>query len=355
MGSMPEKKTMRAQQYDARDNKLHLNEIPIPTPREHEILVKMGSASLCHTDAMLFEPNDQGLILGKNPVTIGHEGTGRVVSTGSGDIARTFKEGDPVGFLCAVDCCFVCYACKNVHNAWCATGETKIQGFSADGYFAEYAVVDAREAIILPENLDPKTSAPLFCAGVTAYHGIADCQLPAGSWLAVIGCGGLGHMGIQYAKAMGHNVIAIDITDDAIEEARICGADYTFNSMADKDWKKKIVELTKGGVHAAVNFTASKKSYDDCPAIVKAGQGIIMVVGIPQQPLEFNGLDIALGRYQVKGSSNGTCYNMREAVEFSAKHNITPHMTTFKLEEVPKMVELMNAHKAKGRMGVVFD
>jgi len=118
-------------------------------------------------------------------------------------------------------------------------------------------------------------------------------------------------MGIQYAKAMGHNVIAIDITDDAIEEARICGADYTFNSMADKDWKKKIVELTKGGVHAAVNFTASKKSYDDCPAIVKAGQGIIMVVGIPQQPLEFNGLDIALGRYQVKGSSNGSEFTFR--------------------------------------------
>ena len=90
--------------------------------------------------------------------------------------------------------------------------------------------------------MDPRSSAPLFCAGVTAYHSIADCQLPAGSWLAVIGCGGLGHMGIQYAKAMGHKVIAIDITDDAIQEAKSCGADYTFNSMVDKDYQKKIVE-----------------------------------------------------------------------------------------------------------------
>ncbi|KNG50610.1 checkpoint protein kinase [Stemphylium lycopersici] len=352
MSSITEQKTMRAMQYDARDNKLHLNEVPIPEPREHEVLVKMESASLCHTDVMLFETNEQGLILGKNPVTIGHEGTGRVAATGSGEVAKNFKQGDPVGFICAVDCCFECYACKNVHNAWCSTGQTKIQGFSADGYFAEYAVVDAREAIILPENLDPKKSAPLFCAGVTAYHGIADCELPAGSWVAVIGCGGLGHMGIQYSKAMGHKVIAIDITDAAMDEAKNCGADYTFNSMTEKDYKKKIVELTGGGVLAAVNFTASKKSYDDCPAIVKPGQGMIMVVGIPQQPLEFNGLDIALGRYRVKGASNGTCYNMREAIEFSAKHKIMPHMTAFPLEEVPKMVELMTSHKAQGRMGV---
>lgn len=115
-------------------------------------------------------------------------------------------------------------------------------------------------------------------------------------------------MGIQYSKAMGHKVIAIDITDAAMNEAKNCGADYTFNSMTEKDYKKKIVELTGGGVLAAVNFTASKKSYDDCPAIVKPGQGMIMVVGIPQQPLEFNGLDIALGRYRVKGASNGSKY-----------------------------------------------
>ena len=115
-------------------------------------------------------------------------------------------------------------------------------------------------------------------------------------------------MGIQYAKAMGYKVIGIDITDAAIEEAKGCGADHTFNSIADKEYKKKIKDLTGGGVHAAVNFTASKKSYDDCPAIVKAGQGIIMVVGIPLQPLQFNALDIAIGRYRIKGSNNGSKY-----------------------------------------------
>jgi D-arabinose 1-dehydrogenase-like Zn-dependent alcohol dehydrogenase len=110
---------------------------------------------------MLFEPNDQGLILGQNPVTIGHEATGVVVSTGSGDAASKFKAGDNVGFLCAVECCFECVPCKTVHNAYCTTGKTKMQGFSLNGYFQEYVVVDARSSMVLPDGcMSPLNSAP---------------------------------------------------------------------------------------------------------------------------------------------------------------------------------------------------
>lgn len=120
---------------------------------------------------------------------------------------------------------------------------------------------------------------------------------------------------------MGHKVIGIDITEAALEEAKKCGADHVFNSMSDPDYKKKITELTGGGAHAAVNFTASKKSYDDCPALVKPGEGLIMVVGIPRQPLEFNGLDIALGRYKVKGSNNGSKLWMHACVRIALMVN----------------------------------
>ena len=99
---------------------------------------------------MLFEPNDQGLILGKNPHTIGHEASGTVVKKGTGAVASQFKLGDNVGFLCAVECCFECAPCKAVHNSWCKTGKTQMQGFSLDGYFQEYAVVDARATMVLP-------------------------------------------------------------------------------------------------------------------------------------------------------------------------------------------------------------
>jgi propanol-preferring alcohol dehydrogenase len=105
---------------------------------------------------------------------------------------------------------------------------------------------------------------------------------------------------------MGYKVIGIDLSEDSLEAAKSCGADYTFNPVSDKDYVKKIIELTDGGVDAAVNFTASKKAYDDMPQLIKPGTGTLMVVGIPQKPLELNALDIALGRFKVKGSNNGS-------------------------------------------------
>lgn len=303
---------MKAAQYDARDNKVHVNDVPIPTPGPGRLLVKIAGASLCHSDVMMFEPNDQGLILGKNPVTMGHEAAGTVAALGEG--VTDFKVGDKVGFLPAVDCCFECEPCRKTHNAWCRKG-CKMQGFSEDGYFAEYAVVEARGTMILPEGMDTVSAAPLFCAGVTAFHGVEDCHLQPGQWMAIIGTGGLGHLGVQYAKAMGLKVIGIDLSDDQLEAAKSCGADYTFNPMTDKDYIKKIQDMTDGGVDAAVNFTASKKAYDDMVPLIKTGTGVFMVVGIPQKPLEINALDIALGRFKVLGSNNGMSYNMRPAIE----------------------------------------
>ncbi|KAF2835864.1 alcohol dehydrogenase, partial [Patellaria atrata CBS 101060] len=328
-------KTQKAQQYDARDNKLHLNEIEIPKPRPHELLVKVACASLCHSDVMMFEPNDQGLILGKNPVTIGHEATGVVKELGS-DV-QNFKVGDKVGFLPASDCCLECEPCVKT----CVTGKQQMAGFGVDGYFQEYVVVDSRCSMVLPEELDVTEAAPLFCAGVTAYHGVDDCKLKPGQWMAIIGCGGLGHMGVQYAKAMGLKVIGLDVVDDQLEEAKVQGADYVFNSMTDKEYVKKILEITNGGVDAAVNFTASKKAYDDAPQIIRPALGILMAVGIPRQPLTFNGMDIAMGRFRLMGSNNGTPANMRPAIEFSAKHGVKPHLTTYVLEDLPKMIDIM--------------
>ena len=140
---------------------------------------------------------------------------------------------------------------------------------------------------------------------------------------------------------MGYKVIGLDIIDGQLEEAKACGADYAFNTMTDKDYVARIKELTNGGVDAAVNFTASKRAYDDAPAILRPGSGLLMIVGIPQQALSFNAFDISLSKFKVKGSNNGTPANMRPAIEFSSKHNIKPHLTLYSLEELPKMMELM--------------
>lgn len=234
-----------------------------------------------------------------------------------------------------------------------------MQGFGVDGYFAEYAVIDWHNAIILPKELDPVAAAPLFCAGVTAFHAIDDLKLPQNSWVAIIGCGGLGLLAVQYARAMGYRVIGIDTAAFALEEAKSAGAEHAFDPAMDtqsgeKSYAEKIVEITGGGVEAAVNFTASKRAYAAMPAIIRPGHGILMCVGIPAQPIELNVFDIALGRFKVMGANNGHCHNTKPAVDFSTKHNIVSKTEYFKLEELPLMVEKMQNHTARGRMAVKF-
>ncbi|KAF2395790.1 GroES-like protein [Trichodelitschia bisporula] len=344
--------TMRAQQWDPRDQKVHLNSIPVPTPGPKHLLVKIACASLCHSDLMTMEPNDVGMDLSATPTTIGHEAAGTVVGLGSE--VSDFKVGDKVGFLPAFECCFECGPCREVTNLWCEKG-TKMQGFSADGYFAEYAIVEARGAMVLPQGMDPVEAAPLFCAGVTAYHGVTDCGLKEGQWMAVIGCGGLGHLGIQYAKARGLKVIGIDLSDDQLEEAKACGADHVFNPSKNKDYAAEVLKLTGGGVAAAVNFTASARSYEDAPAILRPGKSILMVVGIPQAKLSFSAMDIAMRKFDIRGSNNGMSYNMREAIEFSAEHGVKAHLTLYPLEKLPEMIEIMHQGRTRGRLGVKFD
>jgi len=140
--------------------KISVNEIPVPEPGENQFLVKIVSASLCHSDIMAIEsPRTQ-------PVTLGHEGVGIVGKLHPSAVGKGFKEGDTVGFLYIIGCCFECDGCQ-IHNMACETGGQLLQGFSTDGFFAEYAVVDYHNAVILPKNLDPNTAAPIFCAGIT--------------------------------------------------------------------------------------------------------------------------------------------------------------------------------------------
>lgn len=138
-----------------------VNEVPIPEPTENQFLVKIASASLCHSDMMAIEaPRTE-------PVTIGHEGVGYVTDKiHPSAVGKGFKEGDAVGFLYIVGCCFECEGCQ-IHNLSCSSGKQLLQGFTTDGFFAEYAVVDYHNAVILPSTLDIKTAAPIFCAGIT--------------------------------------------------------------------------------------------------------------------------------------------------------------------------------------------
>ncbi|KAL2784601.1 chaperonin 10-like protein [Aspergillus keveii] len=344
------KPSMRAAQYNTTTNKVEVNEVPIPEPGETEILIKNVCATLCHSDLMLF----WGHTAEKPPmekVTVGHENTGIVAAVGSN--VQGFRVGDKVGCL---GCSYACYDCEGcqVHNLFCKDGTGRLHGFTTDGHFAEFSVADYRNAMVLPDDIDMVATAPLFCAGITAYHAVKQCSLKTGQWLAVIGCGGLGHLAIQYAKALGLKVIGIDISDAQLESARELGADATYNSSSGADYVGKLTALTGGGAHAAAVSSASNAAYGSAPNVLRIN-GLLMVVGIPKANLSINALDILLGKYRIQGVSSGTPQRMREPIEFSHKHGIKSHLTTFdSLDDIQTIIDLAESGKIAGRLGIVF-
>ncbi len=325
--------------------------MPIPEPGENQFLVKIASASLCHSDLM--SVGDAFVAIDRpKPVTLGHEGAGWVEKLHSTVEGKGFSKGDAVGFLYIINCCFECDGCK-IHNNHCLKQASQTQGFTFDGFFAEYALVDYHSAIVLPEKLDLRLSSPIFCAGVTSFHCVESCGLTPGQLLAVIGCGGLGQMAIQFAKAMGFRVAALDVNDDVLREAAKQGADYVFNSRTSATYVEDIMQITCGrGADAVAVLSAADAAYRSAPPLVALG-GIIMVVGLPAAGVTFNALDIARGTYRIRGDSTGIPERMPRAVQFIADKDICPKVEVYhSLDDVPAMFEKMQKAQTTKKMVV---
>ena len=169
----------------------------------------------------------------------------------------------------------------------------------------------------------------------------------------MIGAGGLGQLATQYAKAMGLNVVAVDINDKTLEVCKAQGADAIFNSKTDTDYVSKIKDLTKGGVHAAAVFSNAQIAYTNAPKLIRVG-GLLMVIGIAPEPLKMSTFDLAIGTYRIKSDSTGIPQRMKKAVDFSVNHHIKPEVQLRKLEELGDMIDEMRAGTATKRMAVAF-
>lgn len=176
-----------------------------------------------------------------------------------------------------------------------------------------------------------------------------------GEWLVIVGCGGLGQLATQYAKAMGYKVIGVDISDDVLAICKKQGADYVFNSRTNNTYMEEIRSLTGGrGADTVAIFSAADAAYRSAPPLLKLG-GVLMVVGLPEKGVTLNALDIARGTYKVRGDSTGIPQRMPEAIDFIVKHNIHPEIETYaSLDDVPGMIETMKAGKSTKKMVVTF-
>ncbi|OAA57405.1 alcohol dehydrogenase [Niveomyces insectorum RCEF 264] len=337
---------MKAAQWDPMQKKVVVNTVPVPEPGEGQFLIRLASASLCHSDLMSIA------IPGRTePITLGHEGAGYIEAVHPSAEGKGFKVGDAVGFLYVQGGCYECKGCL-VHNNHCMRRQSQVNGFTIPGFFAEYNVVDWQNCIILPPAIDVRTASPMFCAGITSFHCIDSCELKPNDWIVIIGCGGLGQLAIQYAKAMGARVIGLDVNDDTLQNSKAQGADLVFNSRTDPNYKDEILRVTDGGAQAVAVFSAAEAAYDSATPLIEIG-GILMVVGLPAKGIRLDALDVARGTYRVKGDSTSTPQRMPKAIDFTVRHGIKTQVEVHTtLDAVPDMVERMQQGKSTKKMVV---
>lgn len=207
-------KTMKAAVVRAFGKPLTIEEVAIPDPGPGEILINYKATGVCHTD--LHAATGDWPVKPNPPFIPGHEGAGYVAKIGAG--VTGIKEGDRAGTPWLYTACGCCIPCRTGWETLCPS--QKNSGYSVNGSFAEYGLADPKFVGRLPDNLDFGPAAPVLCAGVTVYKGLKETEVRPGEWVVISGIGGLGHMAVQYAKAMGMHVVAADIFDDKLALAK---------------------------------------------------------------------------------------------------------------------------------------
>jgi propanol-preferring alcohol dehydrogenase len=334
-------KTMKAAVVRDFGQPLYIEEVEVKRPGRNEILVKVVASGVCHTDLHAIEGDWP--VKPKMPLIPGHEGVGYVVALGEG--VTNVKEGDPVGVPWLYSACGHCDHCITGWETLCDTQHNG--GYSVDGGFAEYVIADARYVGKLPNNPNFLEMAPILCAGVTVYKGLKETETKPGEWVAISGIGGLGHVAVQYAKAMGMHVAAIDVADDKLALAKRLGADIVVNAKTEDPGQKLQKEV--GGVHGALITAVSPIAFKQGIDVLRK-KGTIALNGLPPGSFDLPIFETVLKRITVRGSIVGTRKDLQEAIEFAAEGKVKANVTAAKLEDVNDVFEKMKKGQIEGRM-----
>jgi alcohol dehydrogenase, propanol-preferring len=297
---------------------------------------------VCHTD--LHAANGDWPVKPTLPFIPGHEGTGVIAAVGPG--VTRFKEGDPAGVAWLHDACGWCEYCRTGWDALCYYQRNS--GYSVNGSFAEYVIGSAPYVGRLPNNPDFAALAPILCAGVTTYKGIKETEAKPGEWILISGVGGLGQLAIEYAKAMGLHVAAVDVTEQKLELARASGAEVTVNARS-PDAPAQVVKQTGGGTHGALVTAPSIPAFRQAIQMVRR-KGTVALVGLPPGEFPTPIFDVVLGRITIRGSIVGGRQDLEEAIEFAAEGKVHSHYHEMKLEDINQVFSDMKAGKLDGRM-----
>jgi len=339
-------KAMTAAVVHAFGKPLEIEQVPIPTPGPGEVLVKIVATGVCHTDIHAADGDWPAKPV--PPFIPGHEGAGIVAALGTG--VTGLKEGDPVGIAWLHDACGECEYCVTGWETLCASQRNS--GYSVNGTFAEYAIGAASYVARLPRQAHFAELAPILCAGVTTYKGIKETDARPGEWLAISGIGGLGHIAIQYAKAMGLHVVAVDVTESKLALARRLGADVTVDAKS-PDAVASVVKATDGGAHGVLVTAVSPPAFTQALHMARR-KGTVSLVGLPPGAFATPIFDVVLKRITLRGSIVGGRQDLAEALAFATEGKVAAAIIPAALTDINRVFAELRAGGVDGRVVITM-
>lgn len=330
---------MKAVQISKPGGNFEIVERPVPQPARGQVRIKVEACGICHSEVLVKEGQWPGL---QYPRVPGHEIAGRIDAVGA-DVTL-WKPGQRVGVGWHGGHCFICDACRRGDFILCEN--QKITGISFDGGYQEYMVVPAEAVAAMPDDLPADEAAPLLCAGITVFNALRNSGARSGDLVAVQGIGGLGHLGIQYARRMGFRTVAIGRGADKQPLAKKLGA-------------HEYIDTTEGPAAAALQklrgarvVLATAPDSKSISALVDglAGNGTLMVVGADTQPLTITPLQLIPGKKSIHGWASGTAKDSEDTLQFSSLTGVRAMIERYALEQAAEAYERMISGRARFRV-----
>jgi D-arabinose 1-dehydrogenase-like Zn-dependent alcohol dehydrogenase len=330
---------MKAAQISKAGGDWELIERDIPEPSVGEVRVKVEACGICHSDALVKDGIWPGL---QYPRVPGHEIAGRVDAVGAN--VTSWAVGQRVGVGWHGGHCFVCEQCRRGDFAMCAN--RKVTGIDFDGGYATHVIVPAATLAAIPDDMPAEEAGPFMCAGVTVFNALRNSGPRAGEVVAVHGIGGLGHLGVQYARRMGFNTVAINRGKDKEALARQLGAQHYVDATA----QDVVAELQKLGGANVILATAPNAAAISALVDGLAPSGKLLVPAAPAEPLSINVFSLIMKRSSVAGWYSGTAKDSQDTLEFSALTGVHPMIEKYPLDQVAEGYKQMHSGQVRFRV-----
>nr|WP_211106202.1 NAD(P)-dependent alcohol dehydrogenase [Nitrospirillum iridis] len=314
-------------------------------PRDHDVVIDIQYCGICHSDVHQARDEWGGSVF---PMVPGHEIAGIVTAVGSA--VTKYKVGDKVGVGCFVDSCRQCEYCRQGLEQFCVQGMTgTYNALERDGKtlsqggYSGAIVVDENYVLRIPDNLPLDAAAPLLCAGITLYSPLSHWKAGPGKKVAIVGMGGLGHMGVKLAHAMGAEVTVLSQSLRKRDDGLRLGADH-FHATSDAETFKKL----RGTFDLIINTVSAPLDWNAYLGLLKV-DGALVVVGVPEEQVPVGAFSLIMGRRSLAGSLIGGIQETQEMLDFCGQHNITSDIETIAIQQVNEAYERVVASDVRYR------